>query len=359
MWEHKHEVFEDDSLRSDAETSRDDSNSSEPGGSEISMKEEGNTRASLETREHDLTDYRNGKTENDKEQSERNNGQELRSELKTEKKEVSSSERELTESGSESREGQTTPAKQATKELGSVQHNNTTTNTKQTESARLNADKAREVSNTAREEKQTARIDETRDSKETSRLSNNQTRDESSRAKDISARDGKISARDGKISAREAERVEDTIDSVNNNEMVKGGTTQGGQDDKNNMKYSGDDLAFVNLLDDIVDDQSLFEGQLDRLEKQVESKYDVMTNKYWLYIAANGTLLTCTTARKLNTSLNVTTKCKTTTYNERINIIFSHIGGFHSSLIHRETLVCLGPLVRSPDSDFFNLRKNA
>jgi hypothetical protein len=141
--------------------------------------------------------------------------------------------------------------------------------------------------------------------------------------------------------------------------MVKGGTTQGGQDDKNNMKYSGDDLAFVNLLDDIVDDQSLFEGQLDRLEKQVESKYDVMTNKYWLYIAANGTLLTCTTARKLNTSLNVTTKCKTTTYNERINIIFSHIGGFHSSLIHRETLVCLGPLVRSPDSDFFNLRKNA
>ena len=284
MWEHKHEVFEDDSLRSDAETSRDDSNSSEPGGSEISMKEEGNTRASLETREHDLTDSRNGKTENDKEQSERNNGQELRSELKTEKKEVSSSEREFTESGSENRDGQTTLAKQATKELGSVQHNNTTTNTKQTESARLNADKAREVSNTAREEKQTARIGETRDSKETSRLSNNyQTRDESSRAKDISARDGKISARDWKISAREAERVEDTIDSVNNNEMVKGGTTQGGQDDKNNMKYSGDDLAFVNLLDDIVDDQSLFEGQLDRLEKQVESKYDVMINKYRVY----------------------------------------------------------------------------
>ena len=288
MWEYKQDVFEDDSLRSDAENSKYEPNSSavneqenaldgesegvpqggdntrvsrETRGHDVTVKKEEQsekgaddgttTRASLETRGNDVTDSRNGETANDhrNDQSEMKNGEGL----KTENKEVKTSEGESDHSSERRlREEQTTFVKQ--------EHN------------------------------ETERFDGQlgRDSKETSRLNNNQARDEKT-----SARVNDISARVAERNAQKTASV-DTMESVNNNEIVKGDNNMNRiaqvkgkylnnlrevQDEIKTSKYSGDDLAFVNLLEEIEDDQTSFEEQLDRLEKQVESKYDLMINK--------------------------------------------------------------------------------
>lgn len=221
MWEHKHEVLKDDSLRSDAETSREESEK-ETEVNESSKKEEksieekdkenalegksdnvprdqNNTRVSRETRENDAIGAVNGQTENEQEIKVNSNS-------------------------------------------SSVEDDKTTSpsgNSNQI-STRLNVDRAREGS------------DETR-------------------INDISARDEKrpavvndVQAREGTRNAESTARTtESTLGSSNNDTEI------------NNMKYTGVDKAFVNLLEEVEDDQTFFEEQLEKLEKQVESEYNI------------------------------------------------------------------------------------
>ena len=235
MWEHKQDIYEDDSLRS--ENSKDESNLSEVneqentscGQSESVPQDVSNTRVAGEAR--DTSDSKNGESE-----SELKNGEEV-----VKNKDVN-----------KLREEQT------------VQ-----------ESKRLNTGTSHDK--TGGDEKQTAQ-----DSEDSLHLNNDQELNEKKTANDISVGDGKISTLEAKGGAENTASNEGATE--NNNEIVKGGNMpmkgkdSAVQDEK--RKYSGDDLAFINLLEEVEDDQTFFDEQLDRVEKQVESKCDVLIYEY-------------------------------------------------------------------------------
>ena len=92
--------------------------------------------------------------------------------------------------------------------------------------------------------------------------------------KEEKTRDEKELARTNDISARNIQ------DAARNNIVENTRNVDEGKSlNENNMNYSGEDLAFVNLLEEVEGDQTFFDEQLDKLEKQVESKYDVISNK--------------------------------------------------------------------------------
>ena len=266
MWEHKQDMYEDDSLRSGSEISRDESSLSEANEQESTegVPQNGNnTRIAREP--SDATDSRNGESEGGENKTK--NSEEL-----AENKDVNKLREEQTPS--------VKPDVQGNVPKSSVQHK-TVANAEQTakEPKHPNTNTSQQRDITTQEENQTAQ-----DSKDLSRLNNDQERDKKNSVNDLSV---------SKISACEGERIAEKMAShvgttENNNEMVKGGNDEAQvkrkdsvQDQKNSIKYSGDDLAFVNLLEEIEDDQSFFDEQLDRLEKQVESKFHVLIYRYW------------------------------------------------------------------------------
>ena len=108
------------------------------------------------------------------------------------------------------------------------------------------------------------------------------------RVNKIPARDEKQPARTNDVEARDGEQTTgnsgSTLGNSNCDKEMKtsDNVLQNESDEKqaelthfneSKMKYVGADKAFMNLLEEIEDDQTSFEEQLARLEKQVESKY--------------------------------------------------------------------------------------
>ena len=92
------------------------------------------------------------------------------------------------------------------------------------------------------------------------------------RINDIPARDEKQPALVNDVQAREG--THNAENSPQNAESTLGNSNID-TEMKNNIKYTGVDKAFVNLLEEIEDDQTFFEEQLEKLEKQVESEYSI------------------------------------------------------------------------------------
>lgn len=140
----------------------------------------------------------------------------------------------------------------------SAQDNKTTTRSENTDqvSTRLNIDRAREGSNETR-------------------INNIPARDEQQPAltNNVEARDAeKTTGNAGStLGNSNCEKEMKTSDNVVQNES---GEKQAELThfNENKMKYEGADKAFMNLLEEIEDDQISFEEQLARLEKEVESK---------------------------------------------------------------------------------------
>ncbi|XP_028406009.1 PHD finger protein 20-like protein 1 isoform X2 [Dendronephthya gigantea] len=278
MWEHKHEVFKDDSLRSDADSSKNESNASEYETNDVkSLNNElekddqtrGNdvvddqTRESLQTRGNDVVGDRQ-KVVRDKD--DKDGSEVIRSDSEIQQK-----------------EGETTGLRQEkkTQEMvsGSVE------NVKNKNCVRTDID-----STQSSMEEETEQHNG-QENEELTRENDIQARDgkESTRESDVPARDGKESTRDNDIEARDrkalerntletARSLEETSGQLNDSEIIQDSNDENtslrndetGTSTRNNMKYTGDDLAFVNLLEEIEDDQTFLDEQLDRLEKQVE-----------------------------------------------------------------------------------------
>ena len=140
-----------------------------------------------------------------------------------------------------------------------AQDDKTTTRNENTDqvSTRLNIDRAREVNDEIR-------------------VNNNPARDEKQPAltNDVEARDGEQTTGNPGSTLRNSnlDKEMKTSDNVVQNESNEK-QAELTHFNESKIKYEGADKAFMNLLEEIEDDQTSFEEQLAKLEKQVESKY--------------------------------------------------------------------------------------
>ena len=120
-------------------------------------------------------------------------------------------------------------------------------------------------------------IDRAREGNDETRINNIPARDEKQPAltNDVEARDGEKTTRNagstlGNLNCDKEMKTSDNVVVQNESDEKQAELTHFNE---SKMKYEGADKAFMNLLEEIEDDQTSFEEQLAKLEKQVESKY--------------------------------------------------------------------------------------